>query len=281
MSTIETVRTIAALRGLVQVWRGAGESVGMVPTMGALHEGHLALARAAKAANHHVVATLFVNPTQFAPTEDLATYPRSEDGDRQMLGALGVDLLFAPDVGEMYPAGFDTKVIVGGPSAGLETNFRPHFFAGVATIVAKLLLAGLPDRAYFGEKDFQQLLVVRKMARDLGVPVEIVGCPTVREPDGLAMSSRNAYLSADERARAPRLHAALKEVAAQIRAGEPPATVLTSARAALDAGGFAVDYLEARNSETLAEVADFAAEPVRLLVAARLGRTRLIDNIAM
>ena len=193
-----------------------------------------------------VVVTLFVNPTQFAPTEDLAAYPRDEEADRRKLAALGVDVLFAPPTAEMYPAGFDTTIVVGGPSAGLETDFRPHFFTGVATIVAKLLIAGLPDRAYFGEKDFQQLLVVKKLVRDLDLPTEIVGCPTVREADGLALSSRNAYLSAEERARAPKLHATLQEVASAAREPaklgrrrSPP-----GARA-LAAAGFAVDYLEA------------------------------------
>ncbi len=192
-----------------------------------------------------------------------------------------VDLLFAPSVEEMYPAGFDTRILVGGPSAGLETDFRPNFFAAVATIVAKLLLAGLPDRAYFGEKDFQQLLVVKQLVRDLDIPTEIVACPTVRDADGLALSSRNAYLSREERARAPKLHAMLRALSGRLRRSATPEVDLDEARRALARSGFAVDYLEARNAETLAAVADWKKEPLRLLVAARLGTTRLIDNIAV
>ena len=279
--TLETVRSISRLRARVGVWRKAGLSIGMVPTMGALHAGHLALIEAAKRQADRVVVTLFVNPTQFAPTEDLAAYPRDEEADRQKLAGVGVDLLFAPPTEEMYPAGFDTMIVVGGPSAGLETDFRPHFFNGVATIVAKLLIAGLPDRAFFGEKDFQQLLVVKKLVRDLDLPTEIVGCPTVREADGLALSSRNTYLSPDERARAPQLYVTLQEVAARLRAGELSSVALAEARETLAAFGFAVDYFEIRNAETLAPVADLEGEPLRLLVAAKLGKTRLIDNIAV
>ena len=194
----------------------------MVPTMGALHEGHLALVRAAAKQADHVIVTLFVNPAQFAPSEDLSAYPRDEEADRLKLSEVGADLLFAPSVDEMYPAGFDTTIVVGGPSADLETVFRPQHFKGVATIVAKLLLAGLPDRAYFGEKDYQQLLVVKQLVRDLGIPTEIVGCPTVREPDGLALSSRNAYLSAEERRQAPKLHATMQEAAKRLREGGEP-----------------------------------------------------------
>ncbi len=227
------------------------------------------------------VVTLFVNPAQFGPNEDLSAYPRDEDADLKRLAALGVDLLFAPSSEEMYPEGFDTTIAVGGPSAGLESDFRPHFFAGVATIVAKLLIAGLPDHAYFGEKDFQQLLVVKKLVRDLAIPTEIVGCPTVRELDGLALSSRNAYLSAEERARAPKLHAMLRALSGRLRRSAAPDVDLSEARRALDRAGFSVDYLEARNADTLAPVADWKSEPLRLLVAAKLGKTRLIDNIAV
>jgi pantoate--beta-alanine ligase len=250
----------------------------MVPTMGALHDGHLALLRAAGEATDRVVATLFVNPAQFAPTEDLAAYPRDEAGDRARLAEARTHLLFAPATAEIYPPGFDTKVIVGGPAAGLETDFRPHFFAGVATVVAKLLLAGLPDKAFFGEKDYQQLLVVRQMVRDLGIPTQIVGCPTVREADGLALSSRNAYLDADERRRAPVLHAALQAAARALRDGMAPEAALDGARTTLRAAGFEIDYVALRDAETLAEPASSEA-PLRLLAAARLGRTRLIDNI--
>jgi pantoate--beta-alanine ligase len=236
---------------------------------------------AAKLASERVVITLFVNPTQFAPTEDLSAYPRDEEADRKKLAAHAADLLFAPAAEEMYPPGFDTMIEVGGPSAGLETDFRPHFFKGVATIVAKLLLAGLPDRAFFGEKDFQQLLVIRKLVLDLNFPTEIVGFPTVRDADGLALSSRNAYLSTEERMRAPQLHATLQQVATRVRAGHPPEAALNDARSALAVSGFAIDYLELRNAETLAPVVDSKNEPRRLLVAARLGKTRLIDNIAV
>ncbi len=275
----DLVRTIAALREAVAVWRRDDRSIGMVPTMGALHEGHLALVREALRGTERVIVTLFVNPAQFAPTEDLAAYPRTEESDRAKLAALGADVLFAPAAGEMYPAGFDTSIVVGGPARGLETDFRPHFFSGVATIVAKLLLAGLPDRAYFGEKDYQQLLVVRQLARDLNVPTEIVGCPTIREPDGLALSSRNAYLNPEERRRAPELYAALRYAATELRWNGSPGAVLDEARRRIEDAGFVLDYLELRDADTLAPAGEIADLPLRLLAAARLGRTRLIDNI--
>lgn len=277
----ETIRTICELRAGVSGWRQDGLSVGMAPTMGALHRGHLVLIETAQKQCDRVIVTLFVNPTQFAPSEDLSAYPRDEEADRRKLEALGVDLLFAPPTAEMYPAGFDLTVTIGGPSAGLETDFRPHHFAGVATIVAKLLIAGLPDRAYFGEKDFQQLLVVKKLVRDLGLPIEIVGCPTVRESDGLALSSRNAYLSKHERAQAPKLYATLEDVARRLHAGEAAASAISTGHAMLTNAGFAVDYLELRNAKTLAPVTGVKAGSLRLLVAAKLGRTRLIDNIAI
>ena len=275
----EVVRTIAELRARVRGWHTAGETVGMVPTMGALHAGHLALVEAALAGNDRVVVTLFVNPTQFAANEDLGSYPRTEATDRIKLARLAPDLLFVPNAAEMYPRGFDTAVTVGGPSAGLETDFRPTFFRGVATVVAKLLLAGQPDRAYFGEKDFQQLLVVRQLVGDLSIPTEIVGRPTLREPDGLAMSSRNAYLSAEDRARAPKLHEVLEQVASAIHSGEAPDRALERGRTDLEDAAFKVDYLELRNALTLAPPTDQGNEPLRLLVGARLGKTRLIDNI--
>jgi len=277
--SLETVTTIAALRARVADWRREGKRIGMVPTMGALHAGHLALIRAAQEQSDRVVVTLFVNPMQFGPSEDLSTYPRNDAADRRKLVEAKTDLLFAPTGDEMYPGGFDTKVLVGGPSAGLETDYRPHFFIGVATVVAKLLLAGLPDRAFFGEKDFQQLLVVKQLVRDLNIPTEIVGCPTAREADGLALSSRNVYLSAEERARAPCLYATLRQTAKGVRADDPDA--LAAGRRALEDSGFVVDYFEARNAETLAPVRDWRAEPLRLLAAAKLGRTRLIDNVAV
>jgi pantoate--beta-alanine ligase len=253
----------------------------MVPTMGALHAGHFSLVEASERSCSRSIVTLFVNPRQFAPSEDLAAYPRNEESDRRQLENRAVDVLFAPPTSEMYQAGFDTRILVGGPSVGLETEFRPDFFAGVATIVAKLLIAGLPDRAFFGEKDFQQLLVVKKLVADLGIPTEIVACPTVREADGLAMSSRNAYLAPRDRALAPTLYATLRSAAERLRMGDPGHEVLASGRDRLTAAGFAVDYLEFRNAETLAPVVDRDVEPLRLLAAARLAKTRLIDNIAV
>ena len=277
----ETIRTIRELRSRVGAWRKDAFSIGMVPTMGALHRGHLALIETAQKQCDRVIVTLFVNPTQFAPTEDLSAYPRDEEADRQKLAALGVDVLFAPSTVEMYPDGFELKVTIGGPSAGLETDFRPNHFAGVATIVAKLLTAGLPDRAYFGEKDYQQLLVVKKLVRDLNLPTEIVGCPTMREADGLAMSSRNGYLNAEQRSRAPALYAALQDIAKRIRGGGDSLSALAAGRTSLANAGFSVDYLELRNADTLAPISDAKAGSVRLLVAAKLGKTRLIDNIAV
>jgi pantoate--beta-alanine ligase len=277
----EVLRTIAELRGAVAEWRRANLRIGMVPTMGALHEGHLALVAEAQRQTDRVVVTLFVNPAQFAPTEDLASYPRTEESDRRTLAELGPDLLFAPSASEIYPPGFETRISVGGPAAGLETVFRPHFFTGVATVVAKLLLAGLPDRAFFGEKDFQQLLVVKKLVRDLNIPTEIIGCPTIRAPDGLALSSRNAYLGHQERATAPKLYATLRAVAAALRAGTSPESALQAGHDDLSDAGFVLDYLELRNAETLGPVQDFGSEPLRLLAAGRLGSTRLIDNIAV
>lgn len=276
------VRTVAELRAVVAEWRRGGSSVGMVPTMGALHAGHLSLASAARTACGRTVATLFVNPRQFAPNEDFAAYPRDEATDLRLLAEAGIDLLYAPELEEVYPPGFATTISVAGPAAvGLETTFRPHFFDGVATIVAKLLIAGLPDSAFFGEKDYQQLLVVRRLARDLALPVEIVGCPTVRDEDGLALSSRNAYLSADERARAPALGAAMRGAARAISDGAEPGDALAQAERQIAGAGFVLDYLEIRNSETLEPVADWRSEPLRMLAAAHIGRTRLIDNIAV
>jgi pantoate--beta-alanine ligase len=249
--------------------------------MGALHAGHLALVETMRGLTDRTVASLFVNPTQFGPKEDFAAYPRDESADLAAFANTGVDAVFAPSVSEMYPDGFATSVIVGGPAEGLETDFRPHFFRGVATVVSKLLLACQPDVAIFGEKDYQQLAVIRRMVADLGIPTEIVGHPTVREADGLAMSSRNAYLSPDERKIAPRLHRVLEEVAQGIRGQGEPQELLLNARRALGESGFKVDYIELRNADTLAPVVDLGAEPLRLLAAAWLGRTRLIDNIGV
>jgi pantoate--beta-alanine ligase len=268
------------MQGRSAAWRAEGHRIALVPTMGALHEGHLDLVRAARAAAGRVIVSIFVNPTQFAPTEDFAAYPRTEATDLANLAGLGVEAVFAPTVPEMYPEGYATRITVAGPAEGLESDARPHFFGGVATVVAKLFIACAPDAAIFGEKDYQQLQVVRRMARDLGLPVEVIGHETVRSADGLALSSRNVYLSAEERARAPRLNAALRAAAAAIRTGTPPAEALASATEELTAAGFVVDYVAVRNADSLAAVADPAREPLRLLAAARLGRTRLIDNIA-
>jgi pantoate--beta-alanine ligase len=281
VSGLPVVRTAHELRALVAAWRRDSLGVGMVPTMGALHAGHTALIAAAAAAGDRVVTSVFVNPTQFAPGEDFKTYPRDEAADLARIAAAGGHAVFAPDVLEMYPDGFATAITVGGPAEGLETDFRPHFFRGVATVVAKLLIACLPDRAWFGEKDYQQLLVVRRMVADLGIPTEIIGHATIREPDGLAMSSRNAYLTPGERAVAPRLHQVLASAAEGIRAQLTPAEVLLAGNRTLDEAGFKVDYLELRNARTLAPVVDVGSEPLRLLVAARLGRTRLIDNLGV
>jgi pantoate--beta-alanine ligase len=273
--------TVAAVRMRVAEWRAAGDRIGFVPTMGALHSGHLALVRTARRSAERVIVSVFVNPTQFAPTEDFGAYPRDLEGDLASLARVGTDVVFAPTTPEMYPQGFATQVSVGGPSVGLETDFRPHFFAGVATVVSKLLIAVGPDVAVFGEKDFQQLLVVRRLVADLRLPVEIVGHPVEREPDGLALSSRNAYLSPEERATAPQIHAALTEVAASIRAGSDAEAALIAARRRLAAAGFVVDYVELRRADDLAPVEATPEGPLRLLAAARLGRTRLIDNIAV
>lgn len=274
--------TIAELRQLVGAWRRAGEDVAMVPTMGALHQGHLDLVRAGLARRARVVVSIFVNPAQFAPHEDFDAYPRTLDSDLDKLATVGADAVFAPSAREMYPEGFATRVAPEGAALGLETDFRPHFFGGVATVVAKLLLAGLPDDAMFGEKDYQQLAVVRQLTRDLNIPTEIVGCPTTREADGLAMSSRNAYLSPAERAAAPVLHQAMQAAAAAIRAGTPIEAALEPARARILASGFRdLNYLVVRHALTLAPVTAPAVEPMRMLVAAWIGKTRLIDNIAV
>ncbi|MGC2411710.1 MAG: pantoate--beta-alanine ligase [Stellaceae bacterium] len=276
---ITVARSIEALREAVTAWRQRRERIGLVPTMGAIHAGHLALVRTARGECERVVASLFVNPTQFAPTEDFAAYPRDEVADLAAFQAAGVDVVFMPSVAEMYPAGFSTKVEVEGVSEGLDGDFRPGHFAGVATIVAKLLLQSLPDAAYFGEKDYQQLMVVRRLARDLDIPVAIEGVTTAREEDGLALSSRNAYLSPAERRIAPLLYQVLRDTAAAL-AQDPDAVAATLERGIvrLRGGGFAVDYLELRAAATLAPMPRLAG-PARLLAAVHLGRTRLIDNI--
>lgn len=275
---MRTVRDVKALRGLVAGWKAAGNSVGVVPTMGALHAGHLSLVHAAKAGAERVIATIFVNPTQFNNPDDLAKYPRTEERDAAMLMEGGVDVLFAPPPEVVYPEGFATTVSVGGVARELEGAFRPGHFDGVATVVTKLLLMTGADRAFFGEKDWQQLQVVRRLVRDLNIPVTITGCPTLREADGLAMSSRNTRLSAAERRIAPTLHRAMSVAAEAIRRGEPADRARASARAAVLTAGFAaVEYLELRDAESFGPAA--AGRPARLLAAAVLGGVRLIDNI--
>lgn len=279
--SIETIHTVAGLRERVRQWRGAGERVALVPTMGALHVGHVALMTAARRDADRIIVSIFVNPTQFAPTEDLSRYPRTLEADLEKAGAAGVDVAFVPDVAEMYPDGFATTVSLAGPALALETEFRPTHFAGVATVVCKLLGQATPDVAYFGEKDFQQLKVVTRMARDLDLPVRIVGVPTIREPDGLALSSRNVYLTPADRAAAPALYRALTRAANAIATGEDVQQAVDIARRTVIEAGFALDYLEARHAETLASIGSSAEGPIRLLVAARIGATRLIDNIAV
>ena len=279
---IPVVRTVAALRRMTARFRDAGETIALVPTMGALHAGHLSLVQLARRRADRTIVSIFVNPAQFAPTEDFATYPRTFDTDRTALADAGADLIWAPPVAVMYPDDFATRLAPEGPAAaGLEDAVRPHFFAGVATVVAKLFLQCLPDIAVFGEKDFQQLKVVTQMARDLDIPVKVVGAKTVREQDGLALSSRNAYLSADERAVAPVLYRVLTLCAGKIAEGRSIKTALAEGREAIERAGFTLDYLEARNAETLAPVTKIEDGPVRLLVAAKIGKTRLIDNVAV
>lgn len=275
-------RTAAALRRAVEEFRQDRDTVALVPTMGALHAGHLALVRAAQARARRVVVSIFVNPTQFAPHEDFGSYPRRFAADRAVLREAGADLIWAPTAAAMYPEGFATRIEPQGAAlAGLEDRFRPHFFGGVATVVAKLLLQVRPDFALFGQKDYQQLRVVTQMAKDLDLPVKMVGIPTVREKDGLALSSRNAYLSADERRAAPALRRVLKACAARIKQGEPAGRVLADGAKQIARAGFALDYLEARHALTLAPLGARPEGPIRLLVAAKIGKTRLIDNIAV
>jgi pantoate--beta-alanine ligase len=270
--------TVSGLRQQVRAWREQGLSVGMVPTMGALHEGHVSLMRLALEKADRCVVSIFVNPTQFAPTEDLDKYPRQLARDLDCLGAAGVHLAFTPSAAEMYPGGFASKVSVGGPSAGLETDFRPHFFDGVATVVTKLFLQTLPDLAVFGEKDYQQLCVVRQLCRDLDIPVEIVGAPTVRDKHGLAMSSRNAYLGEAELAIARKLNVILSAAATAIaRDGDADGEAVKARRALQQAGFDGVDYVAAREATTLGEWQQ--GRSGRLLAAAWLGKTRLIDNV--
>ena len=275
---LATARTVPELRAHVAAWRQRGETVALVPTMGALHEGHLGLIRLAKARADRVVASIFVNPKQFGEGEDFDRYPRPQQADAQALTAAACDLLYAPTPQAMYPQGFSTTVSVGGVSAPLEGAHRPGHFDGVATVVLKLLLQCTPDVAIFGEKDFQQLAVIRRMARDLDLTVTILGAPIARAADGLALSSRNAYLGDAERAAAPTLHQALQAAAERLKAGAPAGEVEAQACASLRAAGFnPIDYVAVVDRDSLLPV---VAAPARILAAAHLGTTRLIDNLA-
>jgi len=278
---LPTVRTVADLRAVVGAWHRAGDRVALVPTMGALHRGHLALVERGRTLCPRVVTSLFVNPTQFGPNEDFARYPRDEAADAALLASVGCDLLYAPGVSEMYPDGFAVTVTPG-PIAERQCGpFRPGHFAGVATVVSKLLLQSKADVAVFGEKDFQQLQVIRRVARDLDIPVAIEGVPTVRESDGLALSSRNVYLTPEQRAVAPVIYRTLQEMARRLEAGDDVAAVSADGLAALARAGFsAIDYLEIADAETLAPPARLD-RPGRILAAVWLGKTRLIDNIAV
>ncbi|PWE16494.1 pantoate--beta-alanine ligase [Marinicauda salina] len=279
---LPAVHTVADLSTRIASWRAEGRRIGFVPTMGALHAGHLALVSDALERADRVIASVFVNPTQFAPGEDFDSYPRTLDADAAKLAEAGCHLLYAPTAREMYPEGFATTVSVAGPAEGLESEARPHFFAGVATVVAKLLNQVRPDVAVFGEKDYQQLLVVRRLAADLDLGVEIAAGATVREPDGLALSSRNAYLDAADRTRAARLNVILKELAEALASGTPVDDAIKTARAAAGEAFDAVDYVEARDAETLAELPPGPVDrPARVLAAVRLGDVRLIDNMAV
>jgi pantoate--beta-alanine ligase len=277
MNPVEVVRTVQELRRKVAGWRAAGERVALVPTMGALHEGHLQLVRVGHRQAKRCVVSIFVNPTQFAPHEDFGRYPRDEAGDLSKLALVGCDLVWAPDAREMYPEGFATRVLPSGAAEGLETDFRPDFFGGVATVCTKLFQQVGADFAVFGEKDYQQLCVIRQMVRDLNLPLEIIAASTVREGDGVAMSSRNRYLSPEERSVAPVVHRVITDVASAAGKGSAEAGI-AEGRQRLEAAGFRVDYLEVRDAETLK--APQPGRPKRVLVAAWLGKTRLIDNVA-
>ncbi len=275
-------RTVSALRRMLLPYRRRAQTIALVPTMGALHAGHLTLVREGKRRADRVVVSIFVNPTQFAPHEDFGSYPRRFSVDVAALAKEKIDVVWAPSAAVMYPQGFATRLAPeGAAKAGLEDRFRPHFFGGVATVVAKLFTQVQPDFAIFGEKDYQQLRVVTQMAKDLDLPLKVIGVPTVREKDGLALSSRNLYLSQSERRVAPTLSRVLKASAKRIKQGEPIEMVLEEGRGEIAYAGFVVDYLEARHALTLAPVASRKDGRIRLLVAAKLGTTRLIDNLGV
>jgi pantoate--beta-alanine ligase len=279
----QSIATVAGLRAALAASRHGADKparIALVPTLGALHEGHVSLVNLAREHAGRVVVSIFVNPTQFAPTEDFNAYPRNLEADLETLAGRA-DIVFAPSAGEIYPEGFATSLSVGGPSTGLETDFRPHFFTGVATVVAKLLIAAGPDVAVFGEKDYQQLLVVKRLVCDLGLPVTIIAAPTLREADGLAMSSRNAYLSADERKIAGRLNLVLNNAAAQARStGDLRAAEAAATEALWDAGFNHVDYVAIRDAQSLEHIMTLD-RPARILAAVKIGKTRLIDNMAV
>jgi pantoate--beta-alanine ligase len=276
------VRTVPALRRALDNFRVKKATTALVPTMGALHDGHVSLIRLAKRRATKVVVSIFVNPTQFAPSEDFGSYPRTWKADVARLTAEGVDLIWNPDVKTMYPDGFATRIVPEGPAtAGLEDRFRPHFFGGVATVVGKLFTQCRPDFAIFGEKDFQQLRVVTRMAGDLDLGVKVIGSRTVRERDGLAMSSRNVYLSPEQRQVAPVLYRAMKESAKRLRAGDDVKAAMAGGAELITSAGFILDYFEARHAETLAPITSVRDGPARILVAAKIGKTRLIDNFGV
>lgn len=280
MTASTIVKTVSDLRQTVRAWRNSGSRIALIPTMGALHPGHLSLVDLAKTRTDKAVVSIFVNPTQFAPHEDFNRYPRQLERDVAALEGRA-DLVFAPETREMYPALSATRIQVEGPALGLESDFRPHFFSGVATIVAKLLIVAEPDIAVFGEKDYQQLLVIKQLTRDLGLPVEIIAAPILREHDGLAMSSRNAYLSPEERQIAGEMNRVLKDVSKKLRAGGTIATAeKDGVRGFLEAGFHSVDYVAVRDAEHLAVITGLA-RPARILAAAKIGATRLIDNMAV
>jgi pantoate--beta-alanine ligase len=276
------VRTVPALRRALDSISAKNAITALVPTMGALHDGHVSLIRLAKRRAMRVIVSIFVNPTQFAPSEDFSSYPRTWKADVARLASEDVDLIWNPDVKTMYPEGFATRILTEGPAnAGLEDRFRPHFFGGVTTVVGKLFTQVRPDLAVFGEKDFQQLRVVTRMARDLDLGVKVIGSRTVRERDGLAMSSRNIYLTPDERRAAPELYRAMKESARRLRAGDDVEAAMAGGSELAIGAGFTLDYFEVRQAETLAPIAAMNDGPMRILAAARIGKTRLIDNIAV
>jgi len=275
---IRTITSLADLRRALLIWREAHETVGFVPTMGALHRGHLALIEASRKTNKRTLASIFVNPLQFGANEDLGKYPRPLEEDKKLLTEAGCDLLYAPVLTEIYPEGFATRIDPGPLSTILESAFRPGHFIGVATVVAKLLLQALPDSAFFGEKDYQQLLIVRRLVRDLNIPVHISAVPIVRDTDGLALSSRNAYLTTEQRKQAALFPQILGETASGIAEGDNIEAVLKQGRETLNAAGFKLDYLELRDAGTLSPAHDLTL-PARLLAAVRIGPVRLIDNM--